>query len=120
MALAPWFLVAGAAQALRIVVGGAFKAFNLSGPMMRFEFVGSAIMLAILVGAGTHLGIFAGVLAHIVSAFISLAIALYAGVRTLKLSPRRLIFPPKSDIVLLWSVLRRIRKPGDAPRGNPT
>lgn len=119
-ALAPWFLVAGAAQALRIVVGGAFKAFNLSGPLMRFEFVGSVIMLVVLVGGGSHFGVFAGVLAHIISAFVSLAIALYAAVQTLKLSPRRLLLPSKSDIMLMWSILLRNFRPADGPKGNPT
>lgn len=119
-ALAPWFLIAGAAQALRIVVGGAFKAFNLSGPMMRFEFIGSVIMLAVLVGGGAHFGVFAGVLAHIISAFVSLGIALYAAVQTLKLSPRRLLLPSKSNILLMWSILLRNLRPGDAPKGNPT
>ncbi|WP_298190289.1 oligosaccharide flippase family protein [Novosphingobium sp.] len=119
-ALAPWFLIAGAAQALRIVVGGAFKAFNLSGPMMRFEFVGSVIMLVVLVGGGSHFGVFAGALAHIISAFVSLAIALYAAVQTLKLSPRRLMLPSKSNFVLMWSILSRNVRPADAPKGNPT
>lgn len=119
-ALAPWFLVAGAAQALRIVVGGAFKAFNISGPMMRFEFVGSVIMLAVLVGGGSHFGVFAGVLAHIISAFVSLAIALYAAIQTLKLSPRRLLLPSRSNIMLMWSILSRNFRPADAQKGNPT
>jgi PST family polysaccharide transporter len=105
--LVPWFLLAGAAQALRIVVGGAFKSFNLSGPMARFEFVGAIIMAVILLGGGARYGVFAGALAHIISAFISLGFALTAAVRTLKLSPTHIFLPRRSDILLVWSSIRR-------------
>lgn len=114
IALVPWFLVAGAAQALRIVVGGAFKAFNLSGPMARFEFLGAVVMAVILFAGSAQYGVFAGALAHIISAFISLAIALFAAVRTLKLSPRHIFLPRLSDIMLIWSTIRGKARPGEA------
>lgn len=96
--LVPWFLLAGAAQALRIVIAGAFKAFNLSSRMARIELVGAAIMIGILLIASARLGIYAGVLAHLCSALVSLAMALHAAIVVLKLSPRHVFLPRRSDL----------------------
>ncbi|WP_295529267.1 oligosaccharide flippase family protein [Novosphingobium sp. Chol11] len=102
ISLVPWFLVAGAAQALRIVIGGAFKSFNLSRSMARFELVGAAIMVAILLGTSSRLGVYAGVLAHMVSALVSLGMAFTTSVTVLKLSPRHMFLPRLADIVRVF------------------
>ena len=112
ISLVPWFLVAGAAQALRIVIGGAFKAFNLSRGMARFELVGAAIMVAILLGASSRLGVYAGVLAHVVSALVSLGMAFITSVTVLKLSPRHIFLPRRAEVT------RVLRDFGAAFRAN--
>jgi enterobacterial common antigen flippase len=117
IALVPWFLIAGAAQALRIVVSGAFKAFDLGGPMARFEFVGAVIMAAILFGGSAAFGVFAGALAHIVSALAALIIALVASVRVLKLSPRHMLLPRRSELARVWADLRRTARPSPNTQG---
>jgi len=98
ISLVPWFLVAGAAQALRIVIGGAFKSFNLSRATARFELLGAVIMVAILFGTGSRLGVYAGVLAHLLSALVSLSMALHAAVTVLKLSPRHILLPRRTEV----------------------
>lgn len=117
IALVPWFLVAGAAQALRLVVGSAFKAFNFSGRLAGFEFLSASIMALILFGTSSRLGIFAGVLAHIASAFVSLGVAFAGAVYTLKLSPRHIFIPHRSDIAMIWKMVRRGSWWGRAERG---
>ncbi len=97
--LVPWFLVAGAAQALRIVISGAFKAFNMSSVMARFELVSAAIMVAVLFGTGARLGVYAGVVAHLASALVALAMALYAAVVVLKLSPQHIFLPRRAELI---------------------
>ncbi len=111
ISLVPWFLVAGAAQALRIVVGGAFKAFNLSRSMARFEFVGAGIMAVVMIGSATSLGEFSGALAHLISALVSLAMGLYACVTVLKLSPRHLFMPRRADLVRTLHDVQRALRP---------
>jgi O-antigen/teichoic acid export membrane protein len=108
--LVPLFLVAGAAQALRIVIGGAFKAFNLGSVMARFELMSAVIMVAMLFGTGARLGVHAGVLAHLFSALTALAMALHAAIVVLKLSPRHIFLPRRTELArALASLLASFR-----------
>lgn len=109
--LVPWFLVAGAAQALRIVIGGAFKAFNLSHAMARFEMMGAIIMFVALFGTSTQLGVYAGVLAHLLSALVSLGMAFIKAVTVLKLSPRHIFLPRRADITRVFRDFRAAFRP---------
>lgn len=112
--LVPWFLVAGAAQAIRIVIGGAYKAFDRGRSMARFELAGTIVMAMILVGATTQFGTLAGAFAHLASALVSLGMAFYGCVTVLKLSPRHVFLPRKSELISVFKdfgvAFRRMRE----------
>jgi O-antigen/teichoic acid export membrane protein len=108
IAFVPWFLVAGAAQALRIVIGGAFKSFNLTRSMMRFELMAAGIMVITLIGTGAWLGVYAGLLAHLLGALVSLGVAFYSTVSVLKLSPRHIFLPRRGELVRVYRDFKAI------------
>lgn len=67
--------------------------------MARFELVSAAIMVAVLFGTGARLGVYAGVVAHLASALVALAMALYAAVVVLKLSPQHIFLPRRAELI---------------------
>ena len=97
----PLFIGAGALQGVRMVFGGVFKAYARSGTLGWIEGINSAIMVAILFAGGRALGAWAGVWAHFASAAISCLIAAVLAVRTLGLSPLRMIVPDPEHVTTL-------------------
>lgn len=96
--LVPYFLAAGALQAWRMVIGGAFKAFDRSSQLARVEMVGSIVMVVILITTAATLGPYAGVLAHLVSSIVAALIAYLMAARVLKLSLVHMIIPRPHDM----------------------
>ncbi len=109
--LVAYFLVAGALQAVRNVLGGMFKAFARGGSLAWIETVNSVLMLLVIVGLARREGALAGALAHLISAAVSISLALYLAARNLGLSPVRMISPAAAfkEGHALWrrTVLRR-------------
>lgn len=97
--LVPGFVLAGALQALRLVVGTAFKGFGRSKTLAGIEFVGAFITIAVLFGGAPWLGAMAGVLAHVISSMVAGVVAIVLAVNVLGLSPIRLIVPHREALL---------------------
>jgi O-antigen/teichoic acid export membrane protein len=97
------FVVAGALQGIRMVFGGVFKAYGRPGALAWVEAVNSVVMVAVLVGFGRSLGMWAGVMAHLVSAATSCVLAAILAVTALGLSPLKIIVPDRKHIATLIS-----------------
>jgi O-antigen/teichoic acid export membrane protein len=96
--LVPYFLVAGALQALRMVIAGAFKAFDKGRVLAGVEIVNAVVMVVALVSCLSRFGVFAGVLAHLASSLVAAIIAIALAIRVLGLSPTNMLLPRRSDI----------------------
>lgn len=105
-ALAPYFMIAGGLQAIRVVVGGAMKAFEWNRSLAAIEAFSSIVMFGALLIFGKDLGIYGGVVAHLLSASMSIIVAGIIAVRGLGFSLRRMLVPSWSD---LMSVIRELR-----------
>lgn len=104
--LVPYFLVAGALQALRMVFGGVFKAFQRPRALAGIEMTSAVVMLVLLFALAPWFGVYAGALTHLLSAALSAGIAGYLAVRSLGLSPVRLVVPRSDDLRRVWAQWR--------------
>lgn len=104
--LVPLFLVAGGLQAIRGIIGSAFKALAQTRILGGIEAINSVIMLVVLVAFGKTLGPFAGVLGHLISAIISTGLAIVVAIRILGLSPAHMFIPKMTDVARIVKTVR--------------
>lgn len=110
-ALVPGFVLAGALQAFRLVLGTAFKGFGRSKALAGIELTSATAMVVVLFAGVGSLGVNAGVLAHVVSSTLAGVIALVLAVRLLGLSPVRMFVPHRDVLVRIATQIRMMTGP---------
>jgi O-antigen/teichoic acid export membrane protein len=106
--LIPLFAAAGALQGIRMVFGGVFKAYARSGTLAWIEAINSIIFVGVLLTCGRVLGVWAGVLAHFLSAATSCIVAAVLAVRMLGLSPLKILVPDRKHIETVTLAARNL------------